>query len=295
MEQPTVDSGAGRGLTRRQFLGRSILAGMMAALGTGVYSFVGEPFWRRTKTYVLNSPKWPATHEPLKLAIASDLHVGCPSVNLETLKKIVSDLNAMKADIILLLGDYLIADVALGKYVDPEPIAEILGDLNAPLGVFSVLGNHDWWKDGTGMWKALEKAGIKVLENDAVLIERPDTRPFWLAGLADDTTRNPDIPKTLSKVTTTDPVILMSHDPAPFLEMGDRPVVTLAGHTHGGQIAVPFIGALVIPGRAPLRYCYGHIVEDNQDMIVSCGIGTSILPVRFNRRPELIHLTVGTA
>lgn len=191
-----------------------------------------------------------------------------------------------------MLGDFLIQGVLLGEYTPPEPIAEVLSKLKAPLGVFAVLGNHDWWRDGTGMWKALESKGIVVLENNAVLIERSGEKPFWIGGLADDTTRTPDISKTLNKITTDDPVIMLSHDPAPFLEMPERPVVTLAGHTHGGQVAIPVIGPLVIPGRAPIRYAYGHIIEDSKDLIVSSGIGTSILPVRFNQRPELINLTV---
>lgn len=199
----------------------------------------------------------------------------------------------MNADCILLLGDFLIRNVLLGSKVSPETIAQILSKLKAPLGVYAVLGNHDWWQDGEGMWRALEKAGIKVLENDAVLLKRQGG-DFWIAGLADDTTRDPDYPKILTKIQTDDPVILMTHDPATFLESDDRPVVTLAGHTHGGQVAAPFWGAIVIPGRSPLRYAYGHIVENGRDLIVSCGIGTSILPVRFNRRPELIDLTISS-
>ncbi|MCC7305605.1 MAG: metallophosphoesterase [Alphaproteobacteria bacterium] len=280
---------------RRRFLKTFLGAGVLAGIGGGSYSFFVEPYLRKIKEYHLASPKWPAAHAPLKLAVASDFHVGCPSVDLNTLSAIVEELNALQADAILLLGDYLIAGVLLGKYVGPEPIAEIFSNLKAPLGVYSVLGNHDWWKDGKGMWRALENAGIKVLENDAVRVERPGHGAFWIAGLADDSTRTPDIQKTLQRTGTDDPVIMMSHDPAPFLEMTERPVVTLAGHTHGGQVSFPFIGPLVIPGRAPLRYAYGHIKEESKDMIVSCGIGTSILPVRFNRRPEVICLTITEA
>lgn len=282
------------GISRRKFIGHTLKAGFLGALGTLGYASVIEPNWLRVVSYDLQSKKWPSGKPPLKIAIAADLHVGCPSVTLSTLENIVKQLNAMNADCILLLGDFVIQGVLLGKQVQAEPIAEILAGLSAPLGVYSVLGNHDWWLDGHAIWAALEKAGIKVLENDAVLVERAKDDKFWIAGLADDTTRNPDIDVTLKKVVTDDPVILMTHDPATFLNTSQKPVVTLAGHTHGGQLAAPFWGAIVIPGKAPLRYACGHITENNCDLIVSCGIGTSVLPVRFNRRPELISLTISS-
>ena len=132
-----------------------------------------------------------------------------------------------------------------------------------------------------------------VLENEAIAVKRPGG-DFWVAGLADDTARVPDLHKTLADVTDDLPVLMLSHDPATFLEMSERPVVTVCGHTHGGQIAVPFVGPVVIPGRAPMKYAYGHITENNRDLIVTAGLGTSILPVRFNRRPEVIELTIQT-
>ena len=141
------------------------------------------------------------------------------------------------------------------------------------------------------MWAALESAGIKVLENNVIKVKRSQG-DIWIAGLADDTTRKPDVLNTLEQVTDDLPVIMLTHDPATFLEMTDRPVVTLAGHTHGGQIAFPLVGPLVIPGRAPMKYAYGHVNESERHLIVTSGLGTSILPVRFGRRPEIIKLTV---
>ena len=274
-------------------MSRSLFAGLSCVIGATAYGFAIEPKWFKSTTYTIKSKKWPYANAPLTLAIGADFHVGCPSVTLQTLRKVVHDLNAMQADCILLLGDFLTKGTFFGKRIAPEPIAEILSDLSAPLGVHAVLGNHDWWVDGEGIWKALETAGIKVLENDAYLV-KCDT-PFWMTGLADDTMRIVDIEKTLQKISTDDPVIMLSHDPAPFMDMSDRPVVTLAGHTHGGQVAAPFWGPMIVPGRAPLRYAYGHITEDNRDMIVTSGLGTSILPLRFNQRPELVHLTIETA
>ncbi len=278
---------------RRDFFKRSIMAGLAltGGVGGGIYSYAIEPKWIRVKEYDLPTSKWPVSYKPLKVAIAGDFHVGCPSVDLDAVDGIVDRLNGLSADMILLVGDFLIGDVVGGKYTEPEPIAQKLSRLKAPLGVHAVLGNHDWWKNGRGMWEALEKAGIGVFENNAVRIKHAGG-DFWLAGLADDTTRMPDIKKTLAQVSDDAPVIMMSHDPAPFIEMPERSVVTVCGHTHGGQIALPFWGAIVIPGRAPIKYAYGHIIENKRDMIVTAGLGTSVLPVRFSRRPEIVSLTI---
>jgi predicted MPP superfamily phosphohydrolase len=274
-------------LTRRGFLGLSLGS---AVLG-GFYSFVVEPRWLSIRDYVLPTKKWPKGAKPLRIAFASDMHVGCPSVGIEELGYIVEKINKLSADIILLGGDYLIQGVVLGKYMPPGPIAEILSQLKAPLGVYSVLGNHDWWRDGEGMLNALENSGIKVLENNAVKVSG-EGYDFWVAGMADDTTRKPDYTKTIQFVSDKEPVIMLAHDPASFMDVGERPVVTLCGHTHGGQVTIPYVSPIVIPGRAPLRYAYGHIHENNRDLIVTGGIGTSILPVRFGRRPEIITVTI---
>lgn len=275
-------------LSRRDFIKFSV------AIPVGVYSFLVETRWMRTKYYTLASSKWPKSGKSLKIAYATDMHVGCPSVNLRDLQKIVNDINALNADVIMLGGDFLMRMVLLGTYTKPEPIAEILKHLQAPLGVYSVLGNHDWWNDGPGMWKALESANIRVLENSALKIDK-DGHSFWVAGMADDMTRDPDYDKTMQAVTDDAPVIMLAHDPASFMEIGARPALTLCGHTHGGQVTIPYITPVVIPGRAPLRYAYGHIQEEGRDMIVSGGIGTSILPVRFGRRPEIVAITLEAA
>ncbi len=279
-------------VSRRQFLIGGALASLTGVVGYGAGIETLELAHTR---FELASPKWPKDYPALKMAVITDLHVGCPSVDLSRVAAIVETVNASRPDVIVLLGDYLIRYVVGGRYVAPPTIGEALSKLSAPLGVFSVLGNHDWWKDGPGMWRALEKGGIKVLENDAVAVNHQGKK-IWIGGLADDSTRTPDIPKMLAKANDESaPVIVLSHDPAPFMEMTDRPVVTLAGHTHGGQVAIPFIGPLMIPGRAPLRFAAGHIHENGRDLIVSKGIGTSGIPVRFDRVPEILTVTVSAA
>ena len=191
-----------------------------------------------------------------------------------------------------------------------------LGRLAAPLGVHAVLGNHDWWDDHTAQAeghgpvlarRALEAARIKVYENDVVRLEKAQ-HAFWLAGLGDQLAFAPsvrrktrrgrvgvdDLAGTLAKVTDDAPVILLAHEPDIFPQVPQRVALTLAGHTHGGQIRL-FGYSPVVPSRFGNRYAYGHIVENGRNMIVSGGLGCAILPVRFGVPPEIVLVDVGTA
>lgn len=283
-------------LSRRHFLGAAAFVSAAVALDAVLI----EPHLIRSTIYDLPTVKWPADQPPLKIVMASDFHVGCPAVSYESLELLVTRMNAVGADMICLPGDFLTNDRRIVIHKDdPADIARILAALKAPLGVYAVMGNHDWKAKGTAaeghrLWKQMESRGIAVLENDALKIKTP-RHDFWLAGLADDTTRRPSLTKTYNHVTDSRPVIMMTHDPATFLEKDDRPVVTLAGHTHGGQVVLPFAGVIHIPGRAPKRYAYGHIVESGRDLIVTSGIGESGLPVRFRAPPEIVTLTLRSA
>ena len=192
-----------------------------------------------------------------------------------------------------MLGDFVIQDVVGGEFVEPETIAAHLKDLRAPLGVYAVLGNHDWWLDGERVRRALESTGVRVLENDAARIEK-DGRAFWLAGLADLWTRKPDIEATLAKVTDDAPVIALTHNPDLFPRIPPRVILTLAGHTHGGQVNLPVVGRPVVPSQFGQLYAQGHVQEQGRHLFVTSGVGTSIIPVRFRVPPEIIVLTFDT-
>ncbi len=289
--EKTTSEKSGSGVSRRQFLGMSALGAAALSFGVGGYAVGVEPFWHTVRTHTIKTAKWPKGKPPITIAFATDFHVGCPSVPLESVPRIVESINAVGADVILLGGDYLISDVVMGSQVPADKIGAALTGLKAKMGVYSVLGNHDWFRYGKEMWKALENAGIKVLENKAVAVKAGD-QSFWVAGMADDSTRKPDYKKTIRSVKNNDPVVMLAHDPGSFLDIGDRPCLTLCGHTHGGQLVVPLVGPLMIPGRAPLKYAYGYINEGGREMIVSGGLGTSKFPVRFGRRPEILKITI---
>ncbi len=283
-------------VTRRQFFSLTGLVGLCGLGGAGwLASLYQTPLHKplRITSYDLATAKWPNNQPPLTIAFLTDLHVGCSSVDLTVLQHIVTQVNAMRTDIILLGGDFqtrLQRKFAM-SYVPPQPIAEIIGQLTAPLGVHAVLGNHDWHTDGPGMTKALQAQHISVLENESFRIHK-NGWDFWLVGLADYTTRQPDYQKAVQAIQDDLPRIVLSHDPITFAGIDDKPVVQLSGHTHGGQIKLPFIGpvARATPS-APMAWSYGHIQETGRQMIVSSGVGTSILPLK-NTPNEVVRLTL---
>jgi predicted MPP superfamily phosphohydrolase len=231
----------------------------------------------------------------------------------ERIRAIAEHTNQLNPDIIVLLGDFAASHKLKTRTVAPREWADALSVLRAPLGVHAILGNHDWWDDLTAQRtgegpvlgrRVLESVGIPVYENDAVRLDK-NGRPFWLAGLGDQlaliTSRRKrafrrfegvdDLPATLAKVTDDAPVILLAHEPDIFPQVPDRVSLTLSGHTHGGQVRL-FGYSPSVPSRFGNRFAYGHIVEDNRHLIVSGGLGCSILPVRIGVPPEIVMVNV---
>jgi predicted MPP superfamily phosphohydrolase len=262
-----------------------------AALGLAVWSVLLEPGWIVARETRVPVARWPASLGPLRVAALADLHTGSPHITLDKVREVVAIVNAARPDLIVLLGDYVIHGVLGGRFVDIEPTVAALGDLRAPLGVFAVLGNHDWWYDGPRTIRALDAAGIRVLE-DAAAEVTVRGRPLWIAGVSDALTRPAAIARALAAVPEGAPVIALTHNPDLFVRMPPRVLLTLAGHTHGGQVNLPVLGRLVVPSRFGDRYAIGHVRENDRDLFVSPGIGTSIVPVRFRVPPEISLLTV---
>ena len=256
-----------------------------------LWAFVIEPSRLVIHKETLQIPNWQSEHSGIKVALLTDLHVGSPHTGLDKLQKVVDLTNSEQPDLILITGDFMIQDVIGGKFVEPEPIAEVLKGLQAPLGVMAVLGNHDWWYDGTHVSDALRSAGITVLENQTQKIDF-NGKSFWIAGIADQWTRAPNIYGTLLDTNPDEPVIMMTHNPDIFPKVPARVSLTVAGHTHGGQVNLPLFGRLVVPSKYRDKYAAGHIIEDGQNLFVGTGIGTSIYPIRFRVPPEIVILTL---
>jgi uncharacterized protein len=260
---------------------RRVAAAAAAALA--VYASVIEPRRLVTVRRTLALPNWPRSQDGFRVGFISDLHAAPPHATPGRIARIVERLNAEHPDVALLGGDYIDAHPLWGGRVPPEAIAQELSQIEAP--AYAVLGNHDWKQAGDHMWTALHNVGIDVLENRAVPVNG-----VYVAGLADLRSRRPDIPGTLATVPPDAPVILLSHDPDVFPLVPDRVAITLAGHTHGGQIAIPVLRRAVIPSRYGERYARGHVVEDGRHLYITSGLGTSGLPVRLFAPPEVVVL-----
>lgn len=295
-------------ITRRgffKFLGRLTLTG--AALGT--YAFVIEPgFFLRTQYYTFTPPRWTPGLK-LRLVLLSDPHLVEPHMPLSRWQGIIDEANTYEADLILLMGDYVAGHVFRTGTVPVAAAARAAAKLKAPLGVFSINGNHDWWDDLTAQRaghgpilaeRAMADSNIPTLSNRATRLMK-DGMPFWLTG-TDSTVAikkgrgrfetRADLTGTLAKVDDDAPVIHLAHEPDLFLEVPERVSLTLSGHTHGGQVRV-FGWSPVTPSAFGNRFAYGHIVEDGRHLVVSGGLGCSIMPVRFGMPPEITVIDLG--
>jgi len=266
---------------------------LLALLGIalGVDAFFVEPARLVVNRQELRLPNWPAELSGLRVAFISDLHVGSPHWGLSHLHELVQKVNAEQLDLILLGGDYLINDIWFGVHVDADSIALELALLRAPLGVFAVLGNHDWWNNGPKVRAAFEAHGVAVLDDEVRRIHFKG-KNFCLLGVRDETERLRSAQKELELALPGMPLLVLMHEPDLFADFDERATLTLAGHTHGGQVDLPLLGRRIVPSRFGPRYAAGHVVEDGRHLFVTSGVGTSIIPVRFRVPPEIALLTL---
>ena len=285
--------------------------GGLGAVGvsTTAYGFSAPLLRLRVARYDLSPPQWPAGLK-VRIAAIADLHACDPWMSLEHIHEIVQRTNALKPDIVVMLGDYVAGHRKVTRYIPASDWAPVLAGLKAPLGVHAVLGNHDWWEDkevqreGQGLpiaGRALEAAGIPVYENDAKKISK-DGHSFWLAGLGDQLAYMParrfrplrrigvdDLSATLAQVTDDAPVVLMAHEPDIARRVPSRVALQLSGHTHGGQVRMLGWSPISPSGQ---QLAYGHI-KMNCDVVVSGGLGCSIVPFRLGVPPEIVLVTLG--
>jgi predicted MPP superfamily phosphohydrolase len=300
-------------ISRRQFLRWLAALGAAGAFTLGYGLF--EPLMRpRITRYDLKPIRWPAGLD-LSIAVLADFHACEPWMSSERIRSIVDTTNGLSADLIVLLGDFVVSDRFYRRFatgeVAPSSWAGELARLRAPLGVHAILGNHEWWADKKAQqtWQGppasrsiIEAAGIPVYENDAVKLWKGE-HAFWLAGLGDQVAFLPsrrrfpgrhygvdDLPGTLAKVTDDAPIVLMAHEPDIAVDVPERVSLILSGHTHGGQLRL-FGWSPVVPSRYGNRFAYGH-VRERCDLIVSGGLGCSIVPLRIGVPPEIVVVTL---
>ena len=266
---------------RRFFLFLAVLTAF--ALAAAAWSYreaTSDPVVRRA---ALTLPGLPAVAAPIRVVLLSDVHVGGPDMPVERLARIVDQVNRLKPDLVLIAGDF-ISDKRSGTriYSYPEGMAPLRG-LTPRLGTVAVLGNHDHWRNAAEARAGLAAAGVRVLDNDAAAFG-----PLAVGGLDDAFTDHADLPLTLARLRALPGArILLSHSPDPFAALPPDVTLMLAGHTHCGQISPPLIGPLTTQSDHGRRFACGIVRERGKTLIVSAGLGTSILPLRLGAPPDL--------
>jgi len=267
------------------------------------YSYFIEPNRLELNKYVVHDEQL----KGIKIVFASDFHV--KPYGQKRLDRIVQTINSENPDLVLSVGDYVCGHTRHST-MPIEDIAKTLGKVKTKYGFYTSLGNHDGWYDPAEITMNLEENGIKVLANSNVQINIKGQK-LYIAGIEDYDTGNPEIYKALNGVGVdengeyNEPVIMLSHSPDLFPKMPTAITLMLAGHCHGGQIRIPFLGPIFTASQYHDKYSKGWKQEYHRELIktdtskpiklqkhiktlfVTRGIGVSILPFRFNCVPEV--------
>jgi predicted MPP superfamily phosphohydrolase len=271
-------------ILKRLFLALALAAILL--LGFSYWTAVSDPVVRNARVAVAG---WPSGAPRLRLLLLSDVHVGGPDMPPARLRRIVGQINRLEPDLVLIAGD-LVTDKRLATryYTHDEAVAP-LAALRPRLATVAVLGNHDHWRDAAAARRALARAGIRLLENQAVQLG-----PVAVGGLDDDFTDRADLPATLAALRALKgPRLILSHSPDPFADPAPDVFLMLAGHTHCGQIAPPLIGPLSTMSDYGDRYACGLVREGGRTLIVTAGLGTSGIPLRLGAVPDMWLVEIG--
>jgi predicted MPP superfamily phosphohydrolase len=284
-------------ISRRSFLKNSLRLSVLAFLGFG--------FERRnnliTEQVSLDFPNLPASFHGFRIVQISDLHASY-WVGRDYLMQVVRQINKLKKDLVVISGDIITGPVNnFWKRWMPaikddylSMVIEVLGNLDGG-DKLAVLGNHDQWdgkKTELRLVRELERVGIRVLRNSSQKIVRGRSS-LYVAG-TDDYWISCDLKQALREVSPNEFKILLCHSPdvRQGIKSGTKIEVTLCGHTHGGQIAIPFISPYFIPIKDPFRYQAGLVKEPYGYTYVNRGIGTLVFPFRIAAPPEITCITL---
>lgn len=266
---------------RRALLLLILAIGSLALVGIGVHQAAQDPVVARYRLAM------PGLQTPLRIVQLTDSHASRIDMPPNRLARVVAQINALHPDIIVLTGDYVSGDPASWDNAATATALAPFKQLRAPLGIFAVLGNHD---NPEATRAALADGPVRLLVG-----ERIDAGPVQIVG-ADDITRDSPAVEAMRRAIARGvpgrPMMVIAHEPVFFYWLRQKvPVVMLTGHTHGGQIHLPFIGSLHFDAysRAHRR---GLFVEGRHRMIVSSGLGTTYLPIRIGVPPEIVELTL---
>ncbi len=253
-------------------------------LGLIHYAYNIEPNRLIVKNIDLKLENWDFAFDGLRAVVVSDLHIGTNKVSLNRLIELVDKINAQKPDIVFLLGDFDAVSIQYSKIPTSE-ISKELSLINAPLGKFAILGNHDYEPEGI-VQPILSKAGIVLLEDNSAKINI-NGKKLRISGARDWWHYDVDVRKILG--TINEPTIFLSHNPDAFPEVPQDVALTLCGHTHGGEIALPIIGGLHIPSVYGKKYAKGLVKEKQKTLFVTSGMA-SLSRFRTFNPPEIVVL-----
>lgn len=263
-----------------------LVALALALAGYGYWTAIADPVVREATVGLAD---WPAGAPPVRAVLIADLHVAGPDMPPSRLARIVGQVNALRPDIVLIAGDFVTERRSASHFYGPEEAVAPLAALRAPLGTWAVLGNHDHWLGAGATGRALARIGVHVLVNDAAA-----AGPLAIGGLDDAFTGHDQLGPTLVRLRRLPGArILLSHSPDPFPQVPADVGLMLAGHTHCGQIRLPLIGAVSTMSDYGERYACGLVRENGRTLIVTAGLGTSILPLRLGAVPDLWLVTIG--
>ncbi|GIP38728.1 metallophosphoesterase [Paenibacillus sp. J31TS4] len=277
-------------LTRRQFLqkGRSLLAALLTAPPAAyLYARFTEPYFLQIKRVPLTLPRLPDAFSGFRVLQFSDVHLGF-HFPLKRLQRLVAHMNELGPDLVVFTGDLFDS-----KLFDEVAHSQALEQLKAPFGKLAVLGNHDYYDAADRTADVLTEGGFTVLRNAAVPLTRGTSR-LWIAGVEDAWEGKPQLAKALAPTPADACRLLLSHAP----DLADQAAghgidLQLSGHSHGGQVRLPFYGPVVTPPPFGRKYVMGHYqLPGGLQLYTNRGLGTSMQPYRFFCRPELTLFTL---
>lgn len=254
-----------------------------------------RPFTRAqphlVRHYVLTLPGWPRFARSLRIVLLSDHHLGSHTDDVARHAAIAREAAAFLPDLVLFGGDYMNMMLFGGGRVPPRVIARLLARTMGRYGRFAILGNHDYGYGEQEVAAALRAHGIAVLDHERGTFMF-GKHAIDVVGVPDAHVVRPQARALLAGLAPDRPTIVLTHDPVWFEEVPPGPNLTLAGHTHGGQIKLPGLGIIYNASRAPLGWSHGLVVEGGRHMIVTAGLGSGGLPVRVGVPPEFALIEV---